>query len=240
MERENFVERSLMGKRGAARAGRIPAGRPLYGYRKDAEGKPVIDEHEAVVVKRMFDMYSRERVGVPTIVRTLEAEYGFRRTASNAYLMLRNETYAGRMTYDGVEIACPPIVDRATWDRAQNLLTKKTVTASRGNTKTDYLLQGIVSCEGCGRILSARTRRETNGRTLRYYRCRGYTKSCRPRPYIRADALEKEFWFHVRAVLARPDLVVKRFKDPNGDTTERGYKGRRARPSEVDAGAASG
>ena len=74
MERQNFVERSLMGKKGAARAGRIPAGRPLYGYRKDAEGKPVIDEHEAVVVKRMFDMYSRERVGVPTIVTTLEAE----------------------------------------------------------------------------------------------------------------------------------------------------------------------
>ena len=40
-----------MGKKGAARAGRIPAGRPLYGYRKDAEGKPIIDEHEAVVVQ---------------------------------------------------------------------------------------------------------------------------------------------------------------------------------------------
>ena len=50
MERQNFVERSLLGKRGAARAGRIPAGRPLFGYRKDAEGRPVVDEHEAIVV----------------------------------------------------------------------------------------------------------------------------------------------------------------------------------------------
>ena len=65
MERQNFVERSAMGKRGAARAGRIPAGRPLYGYTKDDEGKPVIDEHEAVVVSRLFDMYANERQGVP-------------------------------------------------------------------------------------------------------------------------------------------------------------------------------
>ena len=218
MERQNFVQRSLMGKRGAARAGRIPAGRPLYGYTKDDEGKPVIDEYEAVVVSRLFHEYAHERVGVPRIMKTLESEFGFRRTAANAYLMLRNETYAGRMTYDGVEIPCPAIVDRATWDRAQDLLTKKTVRAAEGNTKAFYLLQGIVICAGCGRILGARTRNERNGRTLRYYRCRGYTRSCRPRPYIRADELEATVWYHVRAVLAAPDKVVKRFSDPNGDT----------------------
>ena len=172
MERENFVQRSLMGKRGAARAGRIPAGRPLYGYRKDGEGRPVIDEHEAIVVSRLFDMYAHERLGVPTIMKTLAAEFGFRRTTANAYLMLRNATYVGRMKYDGVDIPCPAILSRATWDEAQKLLDRKTVTASRGNTKSFYLLQGIVSCEGCGRILAARTRHERNGRTLRYYRCR--------------------------------------------------------------------
>ena len=218
MERANFVERSLMGKKGAARAGRIPAGRPLYGYRKDAEGRPVVDEHEAIVVCKLFDMYVTERRGVPTIAKTLEREYGFKRTAAGLYWMLRNATYAGRMVYDGVKISCPAIVDRATWDRAQDLLTKKTVRAARGNTKATYTLQGIVSCEGCGRILSARTRNERNGRTLRYYKCRGYTRKCRPRPYIRADELEKEAWYHVRAVLTMPDKVVKRFSDPNGDT----------------------
>ena len=224
MERQNFVERSLMGKRGAARAGRIPAGRPLYGYTKDDEGKPVIDEHEAVVVSRLFDMYANERQGVPTIMRTLQAEFGFRRTAANAYLMLRNAAYVGRMVYDGVEIPCPAIVDRATWDRAQDLLTKKTVRAAKGNTKSFYLLQGIVTCAGCGRILGARTRREKSGRTLRYYRCRGYTRSCRPRPYIPADELEATVWYHVRAVLAAPDKVAKRFRDPNGDNLNEGIR----------------
>ena len=218
MERQTFVERSLMGKRGRARAGRIPAGRPLYGYRKDAEGRPVIDEHEAVVVSRLFHEYVTERRGVPTIAKALQREFGFKRTAAGLYWMLRNATYIGQMKYDGVEIPCPAILSRATWDRAQDLLTKKTVTASRGNTKHTYLLQGIVTCEGCGRILSARTRRERNGHVLRYYRCRGYTRACRPRPYIRADELEKEVWYHVRAVLTMPDKIAKRFRDNDGDT----------------------
>ena len=220
IEREAFAERSLMGKRGAARAGRIPAGRPLYGYRKDAEGRPVVDEHEAVVVSRLFHEYANERQGVPTIMRTLQAEFGFRRTAANAYLMLRNATYVGRMVYDGVDIPCPAIVSQALWDKTQECLSKNLVRGAKGNTQTDYLLQQTITCAGCGRILGARTRRERSGKVQKYYRCRGYTRSCRPRPYIRADALESMVWYHVRAVLAAPDKVVKRFSDPNGGTVD--------------------
>ena len=172
MERQNFVERSLMGKRGAARAGRIPAGRPLYGYRKDGEGRPVIDDHEAVVVSQLFHLYANERQGVPTIMRTLAAEFGFKRTAAGLYWMLKNETYAGKMVYDDVEIPCPAIVSQALWDQAQECLSKNLVRGAKGNTKSFYLLQGIVTCAGCGRILGARTRRE-RGHVLRYYRCRG-------------------------------------------------------------------
>ena len=46
---------------------------PCYGYTKDDEGKPVIDEHEAVVVSRLFHLYVTERRGVPTIAKTLRA-----------------------------------------------------------------------------------------------------------------------------------------------------------------------
>ena len=219
MERQNFVERSLMGKRGSARAGRIPAGRPLYGYRRDAAGMAVIEEDEASVVRRLFHLYVHDRQGVPTIMRTLEAEYGFRRTAANAYLMLRNQAYAGTMVYDGIAIDCPAIVDRAIWDRTQELLTKKTVTASRGNTQVSYALQGLVTCDGCGRLLAARTRRD-GGRVLRYYRCRGYSRECRPRPYIKADLLEAKVWRHVSDLLRSPEKVVERFSNPTSDTLE--------------------
>ena len=220
IEREAFAERSAMGKKGAARAGRIPAGRPPYGFRKAADGRPVIEEHEAVVVTRMFHLYADSRIGVPTIMRTLQAEFGFKRTTANGYLMLRNETYVGRMSYDGVAIPCTAIVDMATWERTQELLTKKTVTASRGNTKVSYALQGLVTCDGCGRLLAARTRREKNGHVLRYYRCRGYSRECRPRPYIKADLLEAKVWRHVSDLLRSPEKVVERFSNPTSDTLE--------------------
>ena len=218
MERRNIVERSLMGKRGAAKLGKIPAGRPLYGYDKDDDGKPVINEAEALVVSRLFRMYADDRQGVPTIAKTLDSEYDFKRTAAGLYWMLRNETYAGKMVYDGVEIPCPPIISKALWDKAQACLSKNLVRGAKGNTKVNYLLQQTVHCDGCGRLLSARTRREKNGNLLRYYRCRGYTRECRPRPYIRADELETQVWHHIRGVLARPDLVVERFSsDTNFD-----------------------
>ena len=221
MERQNFVERSLMGKKGAARAGRIPAGRPLYGYRKDAEGKPVIDEHEAQVVKRLFHEYANERRGVPTIAKALQREYGFKRSAAGLYWMLRNPAYCGRMVYDAIAIPdCPAIVSQALWDQTQECLTKNLVRAARGNTQVSYALQGLITCAGCGRLLAARTRREKNGRTLRYYRCRGYSRECRPRPYIKADLLEARVWHHVSDLLRSPDKVVERFSNPTSDTLE--------------------
>ena len=219
LERQTFVERASMGRRGAAKLGRLPGGRPLYGFRRGADNKPEIDEMEAAVVSRLFHLYANERQGVPTIMRRLASEYGFTRTVANTYSMLRNPAYAGTMRYQEIEIPCPPIVSRSLWDKTQDLLTKKTIRASRGNTKANYLLQQTITCGGCGRILAARTRREKNGRTLRYYRCTGWTVACRPRPYIRADKLEAQVWHHVRALLARPDAVVERFKnDTNGDT----------------------
>ena len=177
----------------------------------------MVDEDEAQVVSKLFHLYAIERQGVPTIVATLKAQHGFTRTVANTYLMLRNPAYAGTMTYQGIEVPCPPVVSRALWDKAQDLLTKKTVRAARGNTKVNYLLQGLVRCESCGRVLSARTRRE-RGRVLRYYRCRAYAKSCRPKPYIKADDLEAKVWGDIKNVLIRPDLLVERFNDTHGDT----------------------
>ena len=90
--------------------------------------------------------------------------------------MLRNPAYCGRMVYDGVNIPdCPAIVSQALWDKAQECLSKNLVRGAKGNTQVSYALQGLITCAGCGRLLAARTRREKNGRTKRYYRCRGYS-----------------------------------------------------------------
>ena len=59
-ENAKRVERSLRGKRGKAERGLYPAGKAPYGYRldEDAPGGLAIDDYQAKVVRRIFDLYS--------------------------------------------------------------------------------------------------------------------------------------------------------------------------------------
>lgn len=219
MERETFKERSAMGKRGSAKLGRIPCGKPPYGYRRGSDGKPEIVESEAEAIRRMFDLYI-DGMATPSIRQTLAAEYGHKVSAAHVYCSLSATAYIGLYAYEGIEIPCPPIVDRDTFNRAQAVKKQKLV-RGHGNTKTTYLLQHLIRCKGCGRLLGARTRREGN-KTTRYYHCYGYTKACRPRPYISADALEARVWSEISDVLKRPDLLSTRFNEAedNGSLAE--------------------
>ena len=54
--------------------GRLPSGRPPYGYVYDEEaGVLVIDEEKAEVVRLIFSLYSDRRLGMQTIRRELAA-----------------------------------------------------------------------------------------------------------------------------------------------------------------------
>jgi hypothetical protein len=55
-ELEAIRERAKMGARGRALKGKLK-GKIKFGYRMEDDGKPVIDEHEAEVVRRVFKLY---------------------------------------------------------------------------------------------------------------------------------------------------------------------------------------
>lgn len=114
-----------------------------------------------------------------------------------------------RCIQDSEDVRRYPRADRDTWNRAQAVKTANLVRGD-GNTKTFYLLQHLIKCQGCGRLLGARTRRDRN-KINRYYRCYGYQKSCRTSPHINADALEARVWSEISDVLKRPDLLSARF-----------------------------
>ena len=71
IELDNFRERASMGKRGAAKQGRMPTGALSYGYRIGDDGKPEIYEPEAEVVRRIFHMYVHEGMSGMAISRKL-------------------------------------------------------------------------------------------------------------------------------------------------------------------------
>ena len=170
IELDNFRERSTMGKRGAAKQGRVPTGRLPYGYRIGNDGRPVVVVDQAEVVRRIFHMYVHEGMGSHSIAVRLTDE-GIPTQAgkllwrqSYVHYVLANATYTGTWVYgksrhisteDGtkvygqpketrMEIPIPQLIDDETWERVQKL-KKQRSRRSRRNTKVIYLLQHLLS-----------------------------------------------------------------------------------------------
>ena len=74
IELDNFRERASMGKRGAAKMGRIPVSNVPYGYRVGEDGRPEIVEEEAEVVRRIYRWCVDEGLGATVIRNRLTAE----------------------------------------------------------------------------------------------------------------------------------------------------------------------
>lgn len=115
-ERARIRERTSRGRRGRAQAGHVPQGRQTLGYRYISHGKGKgahyeIDETEAALVRRIFDLYVHHGYALTALARllTLEgvplpAEHARKLSArvwhrSTIYKILCNETYLG-VIYD--------------------------------------------------------------------------------------------------------------------------------------------
>ena len=197
IELDNFRERASMGKRGMAKQGRIPVHNVPYGYRVNDDGRPEIVEHEAEVVRRVYEMCVEENMGASLIARRLTeegvpmAKAGRHWYDGTIHRLLSNETYKGIWWYgrarytsteEGIQVheqpeeewigvPFPPIVDEETWERARALRRRRYTRAKR-NTKVFYLLQHLLRCSECGLLMgcSANTKKavKRNGKLYKY------------------------------------------------------------------------
>ena len=158
LEREQITERMQMGKDARAKmglfhgSGNIPIG---YSYE---DGQLVIQEFEALQVRKIFEMYA-SGLGYAKIADALNEaglkhRYGdwSRKTVRYA---IQNKIYVGMIPhrgkwYKGIH---EPIVSQELWDRVESLKTKK-ADAKRQinpiNGKSTSLLAGLLVCGHCG------------------------------------------------------------------------------------------
>ena len=112
IELDNFLERAAMGKRGKAKQGRMPNGSVPYGYRIGEDGKPVVYEPEAEIVRRIFRQYVHEGMVGLAIARQLAQDNAPTwRPGSrwhNAYVcaLLGKEVYKGTWWYRQGTLGC--------------------------------------------------------------------------------------------------------------------------------------
>jgi site-specific DNA recombinase len=163
------------------------------GYRRfgyDKTGMRVI-EREAKIIREIFRRYTAgegpmaiagdlNRRGVETAQRRAGWSGGGIRA------LLAQEYLAGLRAHNGEEVGMgiwPPIIDRATWDLAQEMRQFRS-SARDARPHRFYLLRGVVVCGKCGTAMSG---------TTGIYRCARDTRSDHLRcgRSIKADALEK-------------------------------------------------
>ncbi len=164
----------------------------------------VADPERASLVKIAFELYA---TGEWTIERLAEemAHRGLRNrgrdgrypakavTVSGMAHLLAHRAYVGVVEWDGVEYegSHEPLVDRATFDKIQELLASRAMRGTRERRHHHYL-KGVLVCGECGRRLSI----QYSKGTYTYFYCLGQKDrrngtGCRER-YVAADHLEAE------------------------------------------------
>ncbi len=181
----NLSQNVQRGLRESIAKGNYCGGKAPYGY-KTQNGKLVIDEKTAPIIRYVFEQYAQ---GVPKkeIINALN-ERGIRNgrgrplTYTAFQHALSNTTYIGQYQYMGqvVEGLAQPIIDEETFHKVQERIKMIAKAPAARKARVDYLLQGKAFCGECGAPMTGECGRSRNGEMHHYYSCanRKHHHSC--------------------------------------------------------------
>lgn len=192
------------GQRENVSKGKYNGGTVPYGY-KLSNGKLVIDDGRAPAVRYLFDQYAS---GVPMkeIIDELTRRgvRGLRGGALNYNSfsrVLTNTVYIGEYRYNGEVVPglAEPMIDRETFEKAQEFVKANAHAPAANKADVEYLLQGKAFCGYCGSHMIGECGRGRNGAVYNYYTCAARKKhhKCRKKNE-RKDFIE---WYVVEQTL---------------------------------------
>ena len=248
------------------------------GYRMGEDGKPYIIEEEAEIVRRIYRMFL-DGLSMQRIADIMQAEGVARRSGcttwnrSNVNYILKNEKYAGdAILQKSYTIDCithkrvknngeknkyilhdchPAIIDRDTYNRTQQELTRrctikqrsdKAVT-SQGRYASKYALTDIMICGECGTPYR-RVVWNSHGRKLPVWRCINRLdhgkKYCKHSPSLNEehlhraiiDAINSAYTHNTAFLQSMEDNIAIVLNDEDKNNTER--VGIESRLAEID------
>lgn len=196
-ERDYITERSIRGKKEKAREGGFLGGLPALGYKvcyKLTEtGKRIswleVDESERPIVVKLFELYILH--GAYGCAKRLN-ELGYRGKTGSEFMhrtildVIRNPIYAGYVTWaqkrkesrflrdyepGRVYKAELQIVPLDTWEKAQEVMKKRSHTHKADGSWGRSPFTGFLACEDCGIGMVLKTAPQANGTKTLVYQC---------------------------------------------------------------------
>ena len=155
-----------------------------YGYKRDPETKKlVIDPVTAPIVKEIFNRYIEGQTETQILNwlnnqgYTTVTKKPFSKTVLNR--ILQSEKYYGLYTYKDivkVENGIPAIIDKATFDKVQLLISKNRRAPNSVWIYKDYILTEKLFCGKCGSAMVGESGNSHTGAKYGYYTCMGKRK----------------------------------------------------------------
>lgn len=201
-----------------------------YGYKTD-KGDMVINEEQALIVRKIFEMYN-EGNGTVRISKWLHenripsAVPGCAWNHHAVLYILKNVKYIGYIShageiYKGVH---EPIIDRSVFDMAQRNLTARTVPREPiGKNETEFTLLGLMRCGVCGRKMGIHeawrySRKLKRDKRYNYYICSGSrvhenALKCTHRKYYPATETEIDILNRLKNILASREPMTSKSVD---------------------------
>ena len=227
MERDNIRTQTMSGREEKARKGYWNGGQAPFGYRLVDKGNKFkeleVDEDEAKVVRRIFEMYACENKG-----SIGKIAYGRRRTETIEGT--RGETHVvksdGYEMHDGQHDA---IIDDATWAAAQALVGTRKPNMKTHDDGHVNMLNGLLVCPVCGRKMSSKPNRGklkkdgTRGKTTWAYYCPHTSKargaSCTFKSQYPQECVDAEV-IQLVSLASRSDAFVDALRRRIDDATD--------------------
>lgn len=196
----DLAQKTIRGKKESIKKGKHVGGRVLYGYKINTAKYYIVDEAVAPIIQKIFNDYV-SGVKATDIAKNLNAagiktKIGDEWSRYKIGKVLRNKKYTG--DYECFDVQCenpiPAIIDKETFEAAQQLLSKNKKSGGRNKSSFKYKLSGKVKCGECGRAMCGNYAgiSKKNKIVRCYYTCQGKKekRGCNARA-INRDLIEK-------------------------------------------------
>lgn len=139
-----------------------------YKIGKNPDGTKCVIKDAAVApyVEMLFENFLTYN-SISTTTTFMNREVGFPLNFNTVKKILKNPYYCGH--YRGIDDYCPPYITRETFDKIQNILTKKHI--KKPPTRRAYIFTGLLICPECNGRFTSVINVKSNGKEYYNYRC---------------------------------------------------------------------